>query len=169
MNKYRIPANQTLFDAALVLYGGVEYAIKLILENPIIVDLNSDVSGLEIVYDENFKPEVLSPLLSSPKISANMVQTWKPYDGQTIFDIALQLDGGFENLVSLIKNSTLNNVNDEIDQTSIFVYTKKSSALLDWAEKAEYIFKTGFSSQRSAIIQENGLYLLLENGGRILL
>jgi hypothetical protein len=140
---YRIKANQGVFDAAVELYGDVGYSIKLMLENTTVFeDINTDVSGQTVEYDENFKPEVLSPLVSIKPPDQNLAQIFKPYEGQTIFDIALMLDGTIESIAQLISASTLDNINSGVYSTSRFEYTKKSSALLDWIEKTGQVFKT---------------------------
>jgi hypothetical protein len=142
-SEYRIPSNQSLFDASINLYGDVSYCVKLMLENDFVESIDFDVSGQVVEYDPEFKEEVLGPLTTVKLPAENLVQTWKPYEGQTIFDIALQIDGGLENIISVIANSTLNNINSGIIPSSRFDYQKKKSALLDWVEKTGYIFVTG--------------------------
>jgi hypothetical protein len=142
-SEYRVPSNQSLFDASVTLYGDVSYCVKLMLENSFIESVDFDTSGQIVEYDPEFKNEVLGPLTTATPLDKNLGQIWKPYEGQTIFDIALQIDGGLENIVSVIANSTLNNINSGVIPSSRFDYQKKRSALLDWVEKTGYIFVTG--------------------------
>lgn len=170
IERYRIPSNNTIFDAALTLYGDVLLATKIMTDNSFIEDINYDVSGKEVLYDSDYKATVLEPLLTESPMNKNVAQTYKPYNGQTIFDIALQLDGDFETIISMIQNSSLVNINDSIESDSVFTYTEKSTALLKWVRKTGYIFNTKDLNeiQVGILLQENGYYILQENGFALL-
>ena len=140
---YTVKYEETIFDVAVNLYGSVDCAVKLLLENSTVIDnINIDLEGIEITYDSAFKGTNVVPLVTITPPSQNLSQIYKPTSFQTIFDIALMVDGNLSGVVDLVHNSTLNNINTEVKISDSFLYTKKKSGILDWIEKTGQVFQT---------------------------
>jgi len=139
---YTVKYEQSIFDVAVNLYGSVDSAIKLLLENDNITDVNTDLEGITIVYDVDYKATKLVPLITKKPPVINLAQIYKPTDFQTIFDVALMLDGNLSGVVNLVHNSTLQNINTDVKFNDSFNFTKKSSGILDWIEKTGQVFQT---------------------------
>lgn len=139
---YTAKYEESIFDIAIKLYGSVDCAVKLLLENSTeIEDINTDLEGIEVVFDNEFKGTNVVPLVTTVQIK-NLSQTYKPTSFQTIFDVALMLDGNLSDVVGIVKRSTLNNVNTEVKITDSFPYTEKKSGILDWVRKTGQVFQT---------------------------
>ena len=140
---YTIKFGESIYDVANKLYGSVESATVLFLENTdVISDMNTDLEGITIVYNTAYKSEVLEVLNTKTVTSINLAQIYLPNSFQTIFDITLMTDGNLESVINLVHNSTLNNINTEVKITDRFNYTLKSTGVLDWVAKNGIIFQT---------------------------
>lgn len=136
--------SQSIFDLALQVYGSVDTSVKLFLENTDVIDTidEQDLEGLQFQYEEGFKALNVPPLrIVIPNIP-NLAQTYEPTDFQTIFDISLMLDGDLSKVVERAHNSTLNNINTQIDATDRFTYTPSLNAIVEWRTKNKIVFQT---------------------------
>lgn len=143
---FKVRTGSTIFDTTLERYGDVSLCVKLLLDNrSIIENINSEIDGLELEYDETLKKEIQVPLVTVKAIIKNKAQIYKPRDGQSIFDISLTLNGGYESIISLVKNSSLSNINNRITYQSVFNYTETDNSTLLWIRSTNQVFKTGVS------------------------
>lgn len=139
---YTAKYQESIFDLALNLYGSVDCSVKLLLENSdVIDDINTDLEGIEVVFDNEFKGTNIVPLVTNVPV-INLAQIYKPTSFQTIFDVALMIDGNLSDVIGIVKRSTLNNVNTEVKVTDSFPYTQKKSGVLDWVRKTGQVFQT---------------------------
>lgn len=168
---YKVQFGESVFDLAVKLYGDVSYSVKLMSENTNITSLSMDLEGMTIEYDSGFKKTSVTPLVVNVTKKINIGQTYTPTDYQTIFDIALMLNGGFDGIVDLVRNSTISELNQDIESTDRFYYTKLSNKITDWVDSTGQIFqsKTGTNQTGNFILQESGAFLLLQTGGKIVL
>lgn len=140
---YTVKYKETLFSLAVNLYGSVENSVKLLLENEsIISDINEDIEGETIVYDADYKAEISVPLISKKKPVISLAKNYQPYENQTIFDIALMLDGDLESIINLVHNSTIASINSKIDTMDKFTYTQKNTNITSWVVNTNQIFQT---------------------------
>jgi hypothetical protein len=122
---YKVKDNETIWSVANKLYGLVSYAYKLARDNGF--ELNDDITGRIIEYDDSIFSSVSEPLIIEAVVSQNVSQIYYSLSNQTIFDVALQTLGGLENIVDLVKNSTLEYMNSDTEkQRFVFVDTKNS-------------------------------------------
>lgn len=140
MKEYVVRDNQDIFAIAVELYGEASYAYKLANDNGILI--NDTLTGLVLEYDETIKQTVLSPLTVTV-LSNNLQQTYIPRDNQSIFDVALMTDGGFEAIVELVQNSTLEGINSTIKLTDRFVYTDSENSVKTYLKRTKRVFVTG--------------------------
>lgn len=168
---YKVQFGESVFDLAIKLYGDISYSVKLMNENSNITGLSMDLEGMTIVYDSDFKKTAVTPLVINVTKKINIAQSYQPTDYQTIFDIALMLNGSFDGIVDLIRNSTITEFNEDIENTDRFSYTKVSNQITDWVNSTGQIFqsKTGTNITGNFLLQENGAFLLLQTGGKIVL
>lgn len=139
---YTVKFEESIFDAALSLYGSVDQAIKLALENDNVTDLSQDLEGEVLVYDSEFKGQNIQPLITVVPSSINVARIYHPTEYQSIFDVALQLNGNFENIIDLVQNSTIVNLNTIIAGVDTFTYFKKETAFIKYVDKNNIIFQT---------------------------
>ena len=103
---------------------------------------------------------------------------YKAVDGQNLFDIVLNTYGAIEYIYKLIKDNNIENLNYKVKSGDVFVYdsdmvtdttifTNTTLSGVRFATAWEPLFSISVSSH--ALLQENGFYLLQENGGNILL
>lgn len=141
--KYTAKFGESIFDVAIKLYGSVDSAVKLFFENyPTISEFEEDIEGITLIFDPLYKQQNSTVLLTIKPPDKNLSQIYKPTDYQTIFDVALMLNGNLDSIFSLVRNSTLNNINTEIKISDSFIFVKKRSGILDWIEKTGQIFQT---------------------------
>jgi len=91
--------------------------------------------------------------------------------GQNIYDVCLQTYGVLEHLLKLVTDNNLGSVGANFEY-KIFIFDEnliKDNALFNKVENEKIFYITAKSVIVPAILQENGFYLLQENGYRILL
>ena len=135
MKEYKAKYNEDIFIVANKLYGDISYAFKIAKDNDL--GINDSLSGQILVYDESILNVVTSPLIVRQTPSQNVTQIYIPGQNQTIFDIALMTEGGFEGIVALVKNSTLQSLNSSISISDRFSYVDSKN------EVKKYISLTG--------------------------
>lgn len=121
MKEYKVKDNQDIFAVAVELYGSPAYAFKIANDNDL--EINDSLTGLTIEYDETIKDDILTPFLIVTEPSKNLVQTFIPASNQSIFDIALMTTGSIENIIQLVKDSTIEYLNSDISPSDRFYYT----------------------------------------------
>jgi len=161
---------QTIFDICLIAYKDATKVYQLISENPIITDIEMDLTGLTLVYTP---PIYFVYEAKQNNLKLNNLVTIKKE--QSIFDLSLQYYGSLENIYSLIQendfieNINSNNLNGNVlkingDKNYINQYFKKFNINIGTDIMLETIEPTF-----SYLLQENGNYLLQENGFKIIL
>lgn len=141
LKDYKVKSGESIYNIALNLYGDVSYAFKLANDNDIAIDAN--IEGLTLMYDDSIINTVLEPLIIPEPIKKNVVQTYISRFGQSIFDISLNLTGSVENALHTALNSNMTNLNNALDSTYNFTYTKSSDPLVKWADNRGIIYNTG--------------------------
>lgn len=140
---YLCKYGESIFDLAIKLYGSVDTAFKILEDNEsVISNINTDLEGVTIVYDSDYKSTNIVPLIVIKPQVSNLSQTYKSTAFQTIFDVSLQVYGNLSRIVELVHSSTLNNINTNVKGTDMFNYTVTKSKVLDWIEKTGVIFQT---------------------------
>jgi hypothetical protein len=151
--KYNSRDGETIFDIATATGAGLENLVSIAISSGI-SSLNSSISAnTEIVYTV---PDPVS--YDSESTSNDSDLKYYARDGQTIYDIALMLNGTLENIIDLINNSSLQSINDTVNFKSTFNYTDSNLSIVSWVKKNEYVFKTGFITQQSNVT----FYILTE-------
>lgn len=110
MTEYRILNNQTLEDVCCVTYGNMSLLSKLVFDNEILgsFDVNMDaISGQIIYYDETLVNNI--PVEVKPKIAIaeDDIQYYTGIEGQSVYDICIQLYGSLEKLIFLCNENNL--------------------------------------------------------------
>lgn len=150
MREYIVRDNQDIFAIAVEVYGESSYAYNLANDNGILI--NDTLTGLVLEYDETVKQTVLSPLVVTV-VTNNLQQTYFPRDNQSIFDVALMTNGGFEDLVELVRNSTLAGINSTIKLVDRFVYTDSENSVKTYIKRTGRVFVTGV--RESEVLREH--------------
>ncbi len=153
LNEYNIQDGETIFDVAIATYGSLEQVYKLIQENPVIENINSPLDlvshpGLSLLYDESF----VSPETQEERKVPEVVQPQEQYEtseGQSIFDLALNMYGDLESVYSIIKENTsvISYINANIPAGSKLVYKKGNSdnyTLKDYLDQNNIIINTSY-------------------------
>lgn len=135
MKEYKAKFNEDIFTVANKLYGSPSYAFKIAKDNDLALD--DSLSAKILTYDDTILNVVTSPLIVKQTPSQNVTQIYIPGQNQTIFDIALMTEGGFEGIVGLIKNSTISGLNASISISDRFNYVDSKN------EVKKYISLTG--------------------------
>lgn len=99
---------QTLFDIALLAYGDASLAYMLISENDQVDSIISDITGLSLNYTYS-KPSAKETV----KIIQNSQKAVTIKSTQTLFDVALQLNGNAESVVDLISANGIDSLVDD--------------------------------------------------------
>lgn len=156
---------QTVYDLVIDIYGSINGLVDFLLNNSL--SLDDDLSGEDIsfsddiVFDEFVPPVVLRSPNRSP---------WITVQGQTIFDIAIQLYGSFDNFSDIIKQMSVPNGAVETNVSIDLLDTKNVNAIL--FENNSYVvatFDIYLEIPSSFLLLENEAFLLFEDGGRIVI
>jgi len=143
LREIKVQDGQNIEDICVLTYGSTEYLTELLSMNGLTFD--SDVTGLTLVWDDSLSYNVPSSIDSGKINTTSSILSWVGFDGQTMYDVALQTQTTLESIVklSLDNNISLNSINDV--KGRIINYSK-----LNIKDYALYNFianiKTGISS-----------------------
>jgi hypothetical protein len=149
LKDYKVLEGENIHNLAIKLYGDVSYSLKLLNDNNL--DYSDSLSGRLIVYDSSIKETVLEPLIIAPIKSKNMLQDYVSINGQSIFDVCLNLTGSLENVVNVFVNSNMTSLNNALNREFVFSYVKSSDPFVLYAERRNLIFKTGLNLQQNKL------------------
>ena len=123
MSYYTITYGETLIDVSTKLFGDASYVFNLIGWNSSLVGIDdTDLQGIEIYYEpiirSGFKSVVTSDII--PLKSVTIKQ------GQSIFDLSLQLFGTTERIFEIVDFTGVDGIDSEIVGKSFsYVYENK--------------------------------------------
>ena len=164
----KVDSTQTIFDIALIAYGDASKVYDLIAENPdLIENVMTDLTGLTLTYTPT-NPIVKEATIVKKSIAK--VVTIK--SEQNIFDLSLQYYGSAEDCISLIKaNTFIENLNSSGFEGNQLNYTLNNNLAPRYYRENKIEVATGFPIFEVAGVnylkQENGFFILQENGFKI--
>lgn len=118
MKPYKIPNNITVSDLVVALYGTMDLAVKFINDNLFITSINFDLSsytGAIVFYDPNLTqstPANLKYVAAPPNTEA----IYQVKQGQTIYDICMQVYLTLDRLNKLIDDNNLADIFTQPDK-----------------------------------------------------
>lgn len=153
---YKAKEGETVFDMAITLYKDMRGTSDILLMNPALSNLDSvTYFGQVISWDDSivYKKEVF---VEQAKEAAR--SPWKTLQGQTVYDLAIQIYGDINNLGKIIAQ-----VIDPTDPVTGKVFETEFTD--------NFLANSLFSRQLVATSQETdaGDFLLLESGDFMLL
>lgn len=160
--QYEVKNGQTIYDVGVVVYGSPQYAVKLSVDNNI--DITDSIDGLSLYYDEKIKANVIARSIVQSEVLSQPDNNYLIKSLQSIYDLALQFGYGLDRLVEFVSTTGMNYTNfSNAGQT--IVVTQQNTDLprnLNFATQ-EVIQEIRF------LLQENGFYLLQEDGSKIII
>lgn len=141
-----VKSEQSIFDIAIIAYQDASRVYDLILGNPSIDNINSEITGLNLEFTKSFltQKEVIKTTSKSKKsVIINSMQS--------IFDISLQYYGGAEFAYNVILENNLDNIlsdatgielNYTINNTAVPIFFNKNNILVA-TKPLEQTFDTG--------------------------
>lgn len=160
--QYEVKNGQTIYDVAVVVYGSPQYAVKLSVDNNI--DITDSIDELSLYYDEKIKANVIARSIVQSEVLSQPDNNYLIKSLQSIYDLALQFGYGLDRLVEFVSTTGMNYTNfSNAGQT--IVVTQQNTDLprnLNFATQ-EVIQEIRF------LLQENGFYLLQEDGSKIII
>lgn len=131
--QYVIKQKQSIYDVALELYGDSSYAVKLVNENPLLLDLdNANIYGITVNYDETIKPTIKYNLVVSNFVIPDTEDVYVSKKGQSIYDLSFEYGYGIENIVEFINLINIESLNSgDVSGKSIYV-TKRQNNVTDY-------------------------------------
>jgi len=110
MESYLIKNNQSLEDVCCATYGTMEYLTKLVFDNENIgsidVDMN-EISGQLIYFDETLVNKIPVEVKVLKPIEESAIKYYTGIEGQSIYDVCIQLYGSLEKLILLCNDNNL--------------------------------------------------------------
>lgn len=126
--EYKILSNQTLEDVCMITYGSLERLVKLVADNPILylgIDLET-VAGQIIYYDSDYIVSRPTEITVSSVIQPEYIKTYTGIEGQSIYDVCIQLYGSLEKLVTLCNDSNISLTKGDNVKNKQFTYNTKN-------------------------------------------
>jgi hypothetical protein len=112
-NIITVREGESIFDIASRYYGGVQGSVALMLENPIVEDLNENIVGFELVVANPIATStVISVASPAPVDSSSIVITVR--EGETIFDIASRYYSDVSSAISIMISNDISNLSSNI-------------------------------------------------------
>lgn len=121
--QYVIKDNQTIIDVAVIVYGSPDYALKLVEDNPSLLDItNETIAGITVDYDASIKPELNALTIFGNQIIAPIDNNYLIKQGQSIFDLAISYGYGLDKIIEFLNLAGFSNLNEiNIGNTTINV------------------------------------------------
>jgi hypothetical protein len=132
--QYEVKYGQTIYDAAVLLYGDAQLSVKLCTDNSI--DINANIYGLVLTYDENIKAQQITNNTTKTYVQVPINNTYFIKDLQTNYDLCLQFAYGLDNYGQFLSDTKLT-ANDIENYSQNILVTKQPSNL------PNVIFATG--------------------------
>jgi hypothetical protein len=130
--EYRTLSNQTVEDVCIITYNSLERLTKLVNDNTILnlTDLQV-VSGKVIYYDSDYIVSRPVEVTTATVPETEYIKSYTGIEGQSIYDVCIQLYGSLENLVTLCfdNNQRLTN-GDNVKNIPFSYNTKKIDDIL---------------------------------------
>lgn len=131
MADHRIRDNEDIYTMATVLYGSPEYAIQLLQDNPLLYS-----GATSVVYDPAVKKEKETISINVNKPAEKDV-VYSTFDGQSFFDLAIQLHGNIEASIQVAREKGKN-----LNQNPIrLAYTETKEFETEEAQKLNVFMK----------------------------
>jgi hypothetical protein len=131
--EYKILSNQTLSDVCMATYNSMELLFKLVTDNPILnLDVDMDtVLGEIIYYDSEYVYSRPVEVTTTTIPKTDYIKSYTGIEGQSIYDVCIQVYGSLEKLVTLCfdNNQKLTN-GDNVKNISFTYNTKKIDDVL---------------------------------------
>ena len=162
--QYEVKYGQSIYDVAVLLYGDAQFSVKLCIDNSI--DINTDIYGLSLTYDENIKAQQIVNNTSKTYVQVPTNNNYFIKQLQTNYDLCLQFAYGLDNYGKFLTDTKLT-ANNIYNYTSNINVTKQPSNL------PNVIFATGLDVTIAPpiipyyLLLEDGFYLLQENDFKI--
>ena len=126
--EYKILSNQTLEDVCMITYKSLELLVKLINDNPILsldVDM-STVCGQTIYYDSDYVYSRPVEITTTTIPETEYIKNYTGIEGQSIYDVCIQLYGSLEKLVTLCNDSNIPLTKGDNTKNKEFIYNTKN-------------------------------------------
>ena len=132
--QYEVKYGQSIYDVAVLLYGDAQFSVKLCSDNSI--DINANIYGLSLTYDENIKAQQITNNTSKTYVQVPTNNNYFIKKLQTNYDLALQFAYGLDRYADFLSDTKLSadDVNNYSQNISV---TKQPSNL------PNVIFATG--------------------------
>jgi hypothetical protein len=160
----KVKNGQSIYDIALFCYNDASLVYDLIAENPSIDSIGMDLTAMTLVYTPK---KVVKYEAKENADKANKLVTIKQQ--QSVFDLSLQYYGGIDFIYDLIQNNSFidsilsNDVNGN-NLSSV----GENNYITEFYNKRSFIVGTNIP-KTTFLLQEDGYYILQENGSKILL
>jgi len=159
---------QNIHDLAVLLYKDIRGISELLRLNPtVFADINQeDYQGQNIIFDDEFKFIAFVSPEQDPEPSTLDYST---HDGQTIFDLAIQLFGDINKIGEVTKFIT--DLNARVSPfTKLTVNLPDNNITRFFADRALIIATDTFFREQGAgnflLLQDNS-FILYQDGGRL--
>lgn len=170
--QYKILSYQSIFDALITTEVPLDNIVSVLERSDL--DFDSELTGEYIVYElsEVSKPKGgQKPTFTTPAISSYFTNS-----AQNLFDVCLMTVGDLNKIVLLTaSNEIFNNINDYPDGVKEVIYNNSDitdSGFKLALKKSNINITTGIVYEPSLsgyLLQEDGFYLLQEDGCKITL
>lgn len=161
---------QTIFDIALKTCG-LENVYAYIKSNPEITDINFSFDNKNLTTEFIQPPSATPPELMANAAVVVAAKLIIGREGQSLFDICLMATNDLGGLMQFIRDNNISNLNQAslIGKSFTFeIDNIKDAFVYNYLTNSRAVFNTGIIIYQSALLQEDGDYLLQENGGLIL-
>lgn len=160
--QYEVKNGQTIYDVAVVVYGSPQYAVKLSVDNNI--DITDSIDGLSLYYDERIKANVIARSIVQSEVLSQPDNNYLIKSLQSIYDLALQFGYGIDRLVEFVSTTGMNYTN----------FSNAGQTIVVTQQNTDLPRNINFATQEVTqeirfLLQENGFYLLQEDGSKIII
>jgi hypothetical protein len=175
LRETKIKSGLNLYDYANIVYGGFDNIVTLIQLNPVLESMDVDLGDFAtkpLVYDDKYYSQKTIQIQLTAIKPTSSIKTITGRKGQNLYDLSLLAYSGFDNFVKFCIDNGINSTNDHDVSFKNFKFDTNLNndlTLQTVINKKGYVFATGVASNITGnLLQEDGFYLLQENGFKIL-
>ena len=159
---------QNIHDLAIFLYKDIRGISELLRLNPaVFTDINlEDYQGQNIIFDDEFK---FVAFVSPAQDPVPAILDYSTHEGQTIFDLAIQLFGDINKIGEVTKFITELNARAS-PFTKLTVNLPDNNITRFFADRTLIIATDTFLAEQAAgnfLLLQDGSFILYQDGGRL--
>jgi hypothetical protein len=141
LETYKAKNGQSIFDIAIKTTGSLEGIFDLLIDNGIDNLESVELGGVSIEYEKTQAVSYFSEIGATTTVET--FGTYRPREGQNIFDLALMLYGDIERVFTILSDNGLENIESSSLGGIDLIYERQNNAITRFFSSYNKAVNTG--------------------------